>query len=106
MREFTLKEVCEMTGASRRAIQGYETLGLVSASGRNKYGHLLYDEIALGRIRNIKFYHDLGFTRRMTLVLLECTVEEKKRMIRERINFLNKEINRLQKMISEAENMI
>ena len=51
MKAFTLKQTCEMTGASRRAVQGYEKLGIVSASGRNKYGHLIYDEMALDRKR-------------------------------------------------------
>lgn len=35
MEEKTLHEVCEIYGVSRRAIQGYEKAGLVSASGRS-----------------------------------------------------------------------
>ena len=35
------REICETLGVSRRALQGYEKAGLVTASGRNKYGHLL-----------------------------------------------------------------
>lgn len=34
----TLREVCNKTGVSRRAIQGYEKVGLVLSSGKNKYG--------------------------------------------------------------------
>ena len=43
------REICETLGVSRRALQGYET-----ASGRNKYGHLLYDKDAEMRIAQIK----------------------------------------------------
>ena len=32
----TLKEVCEMLGLSRRAVQGYEKAGLIRPSARNK----------------------------------------------------------------------
>ena len=42
----TLSEVCSVLEVSRRAVQGYENAGLVSATGKNKYGHLLYDEEA------------------------------------------------------------
>lgn len=52
----TLREICETLGVSRRALQGYEKAGLVASTGRNKYGHLLYDEKARERIAEIKFY--------------------------------------------------
>ena len=41
MEDKTLHEVCEAFGVSRRAIQGYEKAGLVSASGKNERGYLL-----------------------------------------------------------------
>lgn len=49
----TLREICETLEVSRRAIQGYENAGLVKATGRNKYGHLLYDDKAKERIAKI-----------------------------------------------------
>ena len=58
----TLREVCKMTGVSRRAIQGYERAGLVLPTGKNERGYLLYDEDAMKRIRQIKFFQDMGFS--------------------------------------------
>ena len=49
----TLHELCDMLGVSRRAVQGYEKAGLVVPTGRNKYGHLLYDESAQQRVAQI-----------------------------------------------------
>ena len=57
----TLSEVCSVLKVSRRAVQGYENAGLVSASGKNKYGHLLYDEEAQRRIKQIRLLQQLGF---------------------------------------------
>ena len=54
MREKTLKEVCEEIGVTRRAVQGYEQAGMIQASGKNKYGYLLYDEATVEVIRKIK----------------------------------------------------
>lgn len=62
MEEKTLKEVCELVGVTRRAIQGYVDAGLVVSTGRNKYGHLLYDESAVEKIKEIKLYQDFGFS--------------------------------------------
>ena len=52
----TLREVCNKIGVSRRAIQGYEEVRLVLSSGKNKYGHLLYDDLAVEKIQFIKQY--------------------------------------------------
>ncbi|MBR6537688.1 MAG: MerR family transcriptional regulator [Lachnospiraceae bacterium] len=60
----TLHELCDTVGVSRRAVQGYEKEGLVEASDRNKYGHLLYDEKTQLRIAQIKLISSLGLRSR------------------------------------------
>ena len=62
MKEMTLREMCDVVGVSRRAVQGYEKAGLVSASGRSERGYLLYDVDSQERIKKIKFFQQLGFT--------------------------------------------
>lgn len=59
--EKLLREVCETLEVSRRAVQGYEKAGLVSATGHNERGYLLYDEEAQKRIEECKMYQDMGF---------------------------------------------
>ena len=61
MQEMTLKEVCKKIGVTRRAVQGYEKAGLVSFSGKNKYGYLLYDEVAIEKIRIVLCIQSLAF---------------------------------------------
>lgn len=68
----TLREICETLGVSRRALQGYEKAGLVTATGRNKYGHLLYDNAAETRIAQIKFYQQLGFSIKEITVIIDA----------------------------------
>lgn len=81
----TLKEVCEMLGLSRRAVQGYEKAGLIRPSARNKYGHLLYDEITVSRIAGIQYCQKLGFELKD---ILEMTKEESGKLCRELENRL------------------
>lgn len=56
----TLNELCSSMGVSRRAVQGYEKAGLVAASDKNKYGYLLYDEEAQGKVKQIKLFQQAG----------------------------------------------
>lgn len=60
--DMTLREVCDTCNVSRRAIQGYEKTGLILASGKNEWGHLLYDEDSQERIRRIRLFQQMGFS--------------------------------------------
>jgi len=71
----TLNELHMELGVSRRAVQGYEKAGLVSASGKNKYGHLLYDEKAPERIARIKLFQQLGFSIKEIRTLMDAQGE-------------------------------
>lgn len=62
MEEMTLREVCDVAKVSRRAIQGYESAGLVAATGKNGRGYLLYDENAQEKIKRIKLFQEMGFS--------------------------------------------
>ena len=82
----TLREICETLGVSRRALQGYEKAGLVTASGRNKYGHLLYDKDAEMRIAQIKFYQQLGFSIKEITMIIERANQMIARLSKEAMN--------------------
>lgn len=106
MQEMTLKEVCENLGVTRRAVQGYEKAGLVSCSGKNKYGYLLYDELAIEKIRIIKRYQDFGFTIREIKELLVASDEIYVGMMKERIEAMKMEMAMLGERIQVAEKCI
>ncbi len=56
-----LREIYEVYGITRRMVQRYERYGLVSPSGRNKYGHLEYDEESVRKICTIRLFQRAGF---------------------------------------------
>ena len=58
----TLNEVIDIVGLKRRAIQEYEDNGLaVKPKTKNKYGYLLYDDSAIERLWQLRFYKELGY---------------------------------------------
>ena len=87
---------------SRRTIQGYEKAGLVSASGKNKYGHLLYDQAAEERIRNIRFYQQIGFPVREISGIIDASIPVKRKALKNRIKALKREQDELKRLIEKA----
>ena len=101
--EKTLREVCENLNITRRVVQGYEKAGLVHATGKNKYGHLLYDEETQNRIARIRFYQSMGFRLKEIKVLTEVSREEAIRMIQKQKDHLTAERNGIEKIIKQVE---
>lgn len=102
----TLREICETLGVSRRALQGYEKVGLVAASGRNKYGHLLYDKDAETRIAQIKFYQQLGFTIKEITRIIDAPDAEVKTALEYQVQKLREEKTEMDELIEKANQMI
>ena len=102
----TLREICETLGVSRRTIQGYEKAGLVAATGRNKYGHLLYDDTARLRIAQIKFYQQLGFSIKEITVIIDASNDVLKTALEQQVQKLRKEKTEIDELIEKANQMI
>ena len=101
-----LREICETLEVSRRAVQGYEKAGLVSATSRNKYGHLLYDETARLRIAQIKFYQQLGFSIKEITAILDAPSDVLKAALEQQVQKLRKEKTEMEDLIEKANQMI
>lgn len=106
MQEITLREVCNMVGVSRRAVQGYEAAGLVVSSGKNKYGYLIYNAEAVEEIRCIKQYQDFGFSIKEIKKLLTSKDDVYVEMMSNRVEIMKKQLNSLLSNIEVAEKMI
>lgn len=58
----TLNEVVALVGLSRRVIQEYEKAGILERpKTTNRYGHLLYDDQAIARLWQIRFYREIDY---------------------------------------------
>ena len=102
----TLSEVCSVLEVSRRAVQGYENAGLVSATGKNKYGHLLYDEEAQQRIKQIKLLQQLGFKVKEIKDIIDAPGEVVRVAVESQIEHLNGEICRKKEIIGQAKELV
>lgn len=103
---YSLQEICKALGVTRRAVQGYEKAGLVSATDRNKYGHLRYGVKEQERIRKIKFFQQLGFKIRDIKELIDAPNNFVKEALERQVLELEKEQNKLDALIKEARQLI
>lgn len=106
MSTMTLREVCEVTRVSRRAIQGYEQAGLVAATARNERGHLLYDEMSRERIQRIKLFQDLGFSVKEIAGIIDAPKHRLKEELETKIRALEKKGEEIEVLIGKARQLI
>lgn len=100
--EHTLREICAQLGISRRTVQGYEKWGLLAPTGKNKYGHLLYDQQAKERIQTIRFYQRAGFSLKEIKELLDAPNEVKRTAFQARILQLEEEYRAQELLIQQV----
>lgn len=102
----TLSEVCSVLEVSRRAVQGYENAGLVSATGKNKYGHLLYDEEAQRRIKQIRLLQQLGFRVKEIKDIIDAPAEVAAEAIKRQIEQMDDIIRQKEEAVRQAREWI
>ena len=105
MQLMTLREICNVTKVSRRAVQGYEKAQLVKAVSKNDRGHLLYDEKGKEKIILIKTFQNMGFSIK-EIQHITSVQEEVKVILENRIEILKMEGRRIDNMIKVAEEII
>lgn len=103
MADMTLKEVCDMAGITRRALQGYEGAGLVYATGQNKYKHKLYNNEAQEKILEVKRYQDMGFSLKEITGLYQMNNTELKNSLQGQVEFLREKAEKINQSIAYAE---
>lgn len=104
--DMTLREICNTFGISRRAVQGYEKTGLLTSSGKNGRGHLLYDDAAQNRIKKIKFLQQAGFTLKEITNIIDAPNDVLKPVLKKQLQKLKKEKDNLEQLIMEIHHLI
>lgn len=102
----TLRQLHTELGVSRRAVQGYEKAGLVKATARNKYGHLLYDEGAQKRIARIRLYQQLGFRVKEIVELIDAPGIVRNEALKKQIASLRQQQRDIDELIVKANELM
>lgn len=106
MDTMTLREVCNSLGISRRTVQGYEKAGLVTPTGKNERGYLLYDEDARKRIEAVRLYQQMGFTRRQIAEIIDAPGAVRKAALERQLVCLKEKKEDVEVLIQEVYRLI
>ncbi|MDM5279653.1 MerR family transcriptional regulator [Paenibacillus silvae] len=81
-RYFTIKEIMQITGITKRTLHYYDQTHLLKPSKIEANGYRLYDQEALGRLQTILLFKEMNFTLQDIAAVLELSIEEQKEMLR------------------------
>ena len=106
MKNYTLRELCETCGVTRRAVQGYEDHGLISPCGKTERCYLLYDSSAVEKAIKIKSLQNYGFTVKEIKLYLSSDNFTKKSMLKQKLEKLKRNKAQMISYIKEIEILI
>lgn len=106
MDAMTLREICDSLGVSRRAVQGYEKFGLVKPTGKTERGHLFYDEQTRERIREIRLFQQIGFTRKEIAEIIDAPGDIRREALERQLVCLMEKKEDVEALIQEVYRLI
>ena len=85
MTNYTVGDLASMSGITVRTLHHYDTIGLLTPSGRTSSGYRLYDEDAINRLRLILTYRELGLNLEETAAAIDDSPDEVLHAARRRV---------------------
>lgn len=98
----TVNEVSKMTGVSIRALQYYDTIGLLYPSGYTESGYRLYDDTALERLQQILLFKELEFPLKEIKRIIDAPDFDRNKALEQQIELLTMKKEHLENIINFA----
>lgn len=101
----TIKEMSEVSGVSRRALQYYDRIGLLPPAEYTDAGYRLYDEKSLERLQQILLYRELEFPLAEIRRILTSSDFDRNRALKQQIELLTLKKEHLENLILFAKGL-
>ncbi|THA36647.1 MerR family transcriptional regulator [Streptomyces sp. A1277] len=101
--EHSVGQVAGFAGVTVRTLHHYDSIGLLSPSGRSHAGHRRYNDADLDRLQQILFYRELGFPLDEIEALLDDPDADPQKHLRRQHALLSHRIAELQRMAAAVE---
>ncbi|THA60148.1 MerR family transcriptional regulator [Streptomyces sp. A0958] len=101
--EHSVGQVAGFAGVTVRTLHHYDSIGLLSPSGRSHAGHRRYNDADLDRLQQILFYRELGFPLDEIAALLDDPDADPQKHLRRQHALLSHRIAALQRMAAAVE---
>ncbi|MGN0401191.1 MAG: MerR family transcriptional regulator [Acetatifactor sp.] len=98
----TVNEVSKLTGVSIRALQYYDTIGLLPPSKYSESGYRLYDDTALERLQQILLFKELEFPLKEIKAIIDAPNFDRNKALEQQIELLTMKKEHLENLINFA----
>lgn len=98
----TVHEVSKISGVSIRALQYYDSIGLLKPSDYTESGYRLYDDTALERLQLILLFRELEFPLKDIRKILDSPQFDKEKALEQQIELLSLKIEHLENLLNLA----
>ena len=98
----TVHEVSKLTGVSIRALQYYDTIGLLHPAKHTESGYRLYDDTALEKLQQILLFRELEFPLKEIRRIIESPDFDRSKALEQQIALLTLKKEHLEKLIDLA----
>lgn len=98
----TVNEVSKLTGVSIRALQYYDTIGLLSPTQYTEAGYRLYDDTAMERLQQILLFKELQFPLKEIKRIIDSPNFNRNRVLEQQIELLTMKKEHLEGLITFA----
>lgn len=82
-------------GVTRRTLQEYDKMGLLSPTARNEAGHWMYDDAAIQTLMRIRILVEAGYKRKQIKEFLHMPASEMEREMDQVVEVLEERRKRL-----------
>jgi MerR family transcriptional regulator, thiopeptide resistance regulator len=100
---YTVGAVARLAGVSVRTLHHYDEIGLLTPAGRSPAGYRLYSLADLGRLREILYYRELGFTLDQIVQIMADPQQDAAGHLRRQHRLLREQISRRQNLLAAIE---
>lgn len=98
----TVHEVSKLTGVSIRALQYYDTIGLLTPSDYTESGYRLYDDTDLERLQQILLFKELEFPLKEIKRIIDAPDFDRNKALSQQIELLTMKKEHLENIINFA----
>ena len=101
----TVNEVSKLTGVSIRALQYYDSIGLLKPTEYTDSGYRLYDDTVLERLQQILLFKELEFPLKEIKEIIDAKSFDKRKALDQQIELLTLKREHLDNLIDFARNI-
>lgn len=102
----TIRQVCEITGTTRRALQHYDEIGLLSCPQKGSEGKWLYDAVSIDRLREILILKECELSLKEIRRITNLPENAKREVFKEKLVVLRKKRALLDQKIAFLEAIV